>query len=104
MKRWVAVAKTGEVQPGRPKVTQVDALRVAVFQLQDGELRAIEDVCTHDDGPLAEGRVEGEVIECPRHGARFDLKTGEVLCMPAITPVRSFPVRVNGSQIEIECE
>ena len=103
MKRWIAVVKPEDLQPGRPKVVAVDNVRIALVKTQDG-IYAIEDVCTHDGGPLAEGTVEGDEIECPRHGARFSLKTGAVLCMPAIVPVRSFPVRVSGSQVEIEFE
>lgn len=104
MKRWVGVGKSEEIRPGRPKVVQVQGARIAVFQLDDKSLCAVDDLCTHDDGPLAEGKVEGDVIECPRHGARFSLRTGDVLCMPAVTPIRSYPVRVEGGQVEIEFE
>jgi 3-phenylpropionate/trans-cinnamate dioxygenase ferredoxin subunit len=104
MKRWVAAAKADELQAGRPKILEVEGVRIGLFKLGDGTLCAVQDVCTHDDGPLAEGPVEGCEIECPRHGARFDLKTGAALCMPAIAPVRTFPVRSNGGQIEIEFE
>ena len=101
-KRWVQAGKVCELKPGTPKIMDVGTLRVAIFKLEDGGICAIEDVCTHDDGPVAEGLVEGNVIECPRHGARFDIRTGAVLAMPAVTPIRTFPVRVKGSQIEVE--
>lgn len=60
----------------------------------DGSYFAIEDRCTHDDGPLAQGRLARCQVECPRHGARFDMKTGKALTLPAFSPVAAFPVRV----------
>ena len=62
---------------------------------------AIEDVCTHDNGPLAEGYLEGTTIECPRHGARFDITTGKVLSMPAVKNVPRYEVQINGDEIQI---
>ena len=105
-KNWVAVADVKEIVPGSPKVVDLENLRIALFNVEgpEGGLYAIEDVCTHDDGPVAEGTVDGSVIECPRHGAKFDIKTGAVICMPAVTPIRTFPVRVNGEDIEVELE
>ena len=101
---WIAVAKTSELVPNQPKAVTANDVRVALIKTEgaDGGIHAIEDLCTHDDGPLAEGAVEGGAIECPRHGARFDIKTGAALCMPAVTPIRSFPVRVTGDQVEIQ--
>ena len=99
--RWVKAGKVADLSAGVPKVVELENLRVALIKLEDG-IYCIEDICTHDEGPVAEGPVEGEVIECPRHGAKFDIKTGAVVSMPAITPVRTFPVRVQGSEIEID--
>lgn len=103
-KRWAAAGQISEIVPGKPKIQDFGHLRVAIFELEgaDKGYYAIEDVCTHDDGPVAEGPVEGCVIECPRHGAKFDIKTGAVIAMPAITPIRTFPVRVVGPKIEVE--
>ncbi|MGA0025629.1 MAG: non-heme iron oxygenase ferredoxin subunit, partial [Burkholderiales bacterium] len=82
MSEWVDVAAVSELAPGACKVADVDGVAVAVFNV-GGEYFAIEDVCTHDGGPLAEGQVlDTYEIECPRHGARFDMRTGEALCMP----------------------
>jgi 3-phenylpropionate/trans-cinnamate dioxygenase ferredoxin subunit len=78
-------------------------LFVAVFNV-DGRFYAIEDVCTHDDGPLADGELDGYEIECPRHGARFDLRDGRVLSMPAITPVPYYEVRVEGDDILVRVD
>jgi len=73
---------------------------VAVFNL-DGQFYAIEDVCTHDGGELASGTLEGDTIVCPRHGARFSVRTGEVLAPPAYEPVSVFPVRVESGRIQV---
>jgi 3-phenylpropionate/trans-cinnamate dioxygenase ferredoxin subunit len=67
-----------------------------------GTLYAIEDVCTHDGGELDQGELEGERIMCPRHGAYFDVKTGAALTLPAILPVRTFGVRVEGDDVYLE--
>lgn len=98
---FVKVATVGEIPIGGLKEVRLDDRTLAVFHLDDGYY-AIEDVCTHDGGPLAEGILEGDIIECPRHGARFDLKTGAVLSLPAVTPVPTFVVRVEGEEIQIQ--
>jgi len=97
---FVTVAKVGEIPEGGVKVVWLEGQAVAVF-LIDGAYYAIDDVCTHDGGPLAEGTLEGAVIECPRHGARFDVRTGAVLAMPATTPVPTYAVKVDGDQIRV---
>jgi 3-phenylpropionate/trans-cinnamate dioxygenase ferredoxin subunit len=99
--RFVTVAKVGEIPEGGVKVVRLDDREVAVFHLADGYY-AMDDVCTHDGGPLAEGVIDGEVIECPRHGARFDIRTGAVRAMPATLPVPTYPVRVAGGEIQVE--
>jgi 3-phenylpropionate/trans-cinnamate dioxygenase ferredoxin component len=76
---------------------------VVIFNL-GGEYYAIGDVCTHDQGPLGEGEVEDYEIICPRHGARFDIRTGEVLALPAVQDVPTYPVRVNEGMVEIGVE
>ena len=98
-----AAAKAADIAPGQMRIVHAGGVRVALCNV-DGAFYAIEDVCTHDDGPLGEGTLRGEVVECPRHGAQFDVKTGAVVRMPAVTPVRSFPVRVEGGEIFIEAE
>jgi 3-phenylpropionate/trans-cinnamate dioxygenase ferredoxin subunit len=75
-------------------------VQVAVFNL-DGELYAIEDVCTHDGGILTGGPVEGDEIVCPRHGARFSIRTGEALTPPAFEPTATFPLRVENGEIQV---
>jgi 3-phenylpropionate/trans-cinnamate dioxygenase ferredoxin subunit len=98
--RYVTVAKVGEIPEGGVKITRVDDELLAIFHVA-GQYYAINDVCTHDGGPLAEGPLEGHVIECPRHGARFDIRTGAVLCMPATAPVPTHETRVVGDEIQV---
>lgn len=100
MSDWIDVARIEELPPGARKVVNVDGAAVAVFNL-GGEYYAIEDVCTHDGGDLAGGEVEGDAIVCPRHGARFSIRTGEVLAPPAYEPVATFPVRVHNGVIQV---
>ena len=97
---YVTVAQKDELQPGERMVVQVGRRWVAIFNVE-GTLYAIEDVCTHDDGPLAEGELTGCIIECPRHGATFDIRTGKVLSAPALVDVKRFDVRVEGSNIQV---
>lgn len=101
--KWIVVSKLSELAAGKPKVVEADRFRIALCKVEgDAAVYAIEDICTHDDGPLAEGPLDGAEIECPRHGARFDIKTGAVISMPAVTPVRTFKTRVSGQNVEIE--
>ena len=100
MSDWIDVTALAELTPGDRKVVDVDGVMVAVFNL-DGELYAIEDVCTHDGGELASGTVEDGAIVCPRHGARFSIRTGAVLAPPAYEPVAVFPVRVSNGRIQV---
>jgi 3-phenylpropionate/trans-cinnamate dioxygenase ferredoxin subunit len=100
MSDWVSVARVEDLPPGSRKVVDVDGTAVAVFNL-NGEFFAIEDVCTHDGGELASGELDGEEIVCPRHGARFSVRTGEVTAPPAYEPVYVFPVQVEGGVIRV---
>lgn len=103
MSRFVTVAQVSEIGPGEREIFEVDGLYIAVFNV-GGTYYAIEDICTHDDGPLVEGDLDGFEIECPRHGARFDVRTGAVRRMPAVVPVKWFLVRVEGDAIQVEVE
>jgi 3-phenylpropionate/trans-cinnamate dioxygenase ferredoxin subunit len=78
----------------------VEGYYIAIFNV-DGTYYAVEDICTHDDGPLAEGELYGFEIECPRHGARFDIRDGRVLRMPAVIPIQWFPTQVVGEDLLI---
>jgi 3-phenylpropionate/trans-cinnamate dioxygenase ferredoxin subunit len=101
---WTDVCPADELPPGAMKLVpngQFDA--VGVYNC-DGELRAIEDRCSHDDGPLCEGDWEPDecVVTCPRHGARFDLATGRPLSLPAIVPVAVYPVRIEDGIVQVD--
>jgi 3-phenylpropionate/trans-cinnamate dioxygenase ferredoxin subunit len=97
---WIAVAPAASVAPGVYAQVEIDGAIVAVFNVA-GSFYAIEDVCTHDGGELAGGAVEGDVVICPRHGARFCLRTGAALTPPAYEPVRTFETRVNEGVVEV---
>ena len=98
---FTKIGKVGDVPVGTAKVYEVADRAIAVCNV-DGELYAIDDVCTHDEGSLDQGELEGHEIECPRHGARFDVRSGEVTALPAVLPIDTFKVRVQGEDIEIE--
>lgn len=101
MAEFVKVAKASELPPGARKLVDFEEVTVAVFNL-DGQFYCIEDVCTHDGGPVAEGELDGFTIECPRHGALFDIRDGAVLSMPAVVPVPTYKVKVEGDDIFVE--
>jgi 3-phenylpropionate/trans-cinnamate dioxygenase ferredoxin subunit len=97
---FVTVATTEDIPSGDRIVVELGRNWVAIFNV-DGKYYAIEDVCPHDDGPLAEGELVGCVIECPRHGAKFDIRTGQVLAPPALVNVPSYQVRLVSNEIQI---
>jgi 3-phenylpropionate/trans-cinnamate dioxygenase ferredoxin subunit len=95
---WIRVCARSELLPGEHCVVWDGDVAIAVFNI-DGELYAVEDVCTHDGGDLATGELYGYEIECPRHGARFDVRSGAVLCPPAYEPIAKFPLKIEGDSI-----
>lgn len=98
---WIDVGPAADIPPGDYAQVEVDGALVAVFNIL-GDFYAIEDVCTHDGGELAGGALEDHVVICPRHGARFCLRTGAALTPPAYEPVRTFPVRVHGGVVQVK--
>jgi 3-phenylpropionate/trans-cinnamate dioxygenase ferredoxin subunit len=98
-----SVGLPGDVPEGQARVFEAGELRIAICRVA-GRLYAVEDLCTHDGGPLGEGKLHGHDIECPRHGARFDVRDGRVTRMPAAFPVRVFPVHEREGQIVVEVE
>lgn len=100
---YFPLCPTDDLPPGDRLFVEVGEDPVVVFNI-DGEYYAIADVCTHDMSSLGEGDVEGYEVICPRHGARFDLRTGEVLSLPAVQDVPSFPTRVTDGVLEIGIE
>jgi 3-phenylpropionate/trans-cinnamate dioxygenase ferredoxin subunit len=98
----LTVCPVDELAPGDVRIVRAGELAVGVFNL-NGEYFAIEDRCSHDDGPLAEGDFEPDegVVICPRHGSRFDIRTGRALTLPAYVPVETFEVRVVDGVIHV---
>jgi len=100
--RWWPVADEGDVAPGEVHVVHAEGRSFALGRTVDGKWGAIDNVCTHDGGTLGEGELDDRCVECPRHGARFDLRTGEVKALPAVFPVNAYPVRVVNGQVEVD--
>lgn len=100
MKDWIDVAAADALKPGEFEVVESGETLIAVFNV-DGEYCAIEDICTHDGEELTGGPVDGDEIICPRHGARFCLRTGAALTPPAYDDVTVFPVRVENGRIQV---
>ncbi len=100
MSSFKVVAKVSDIAQGRVKVVEVDGKRIALCNV-NGTIYAIDDLCTHDNGPLGEGELFNDQIECPRHGARFDVKTGKVTCFPAVIPVKTYEVRVEEEEVKV---
>lgn len=95
---FVKVASVDQIAPGAALRVEVGDEPVAIFNL-DGEFYAIGDTCTHEEASLSEGDVFGEVVECPLHGAEFDIKTGAARSLPAVTPVSTYPVKIQGDSV-----
>lgn len=100
MAEWIDVARLEELPEDSHQVVDLEDAVVAVFNC-NGQFYAIEDVCTHDGGILTGGPVANCIITCPRHGARFDIRTGAVLSPPAYEPIHCFPVRVQDGIVQV---
>ena len=98
----IDVCPLSELPPGTMKLVHAGLVSVGVYNV-DGELCAIEDRCSHDDGPLVEGDWEPDegIVICPRHGARFDICSGRALSLPAWEPVETYPVRVEDGVVKV---
>jgi 3-phenylpropionate/trans-cinnamate dioxygenase ferredoxin subunit len=97
---FIDVAAESDLPPGERLFVEIDGLPIVVFNIAGGYY-AIGDVCSHDNGPLGDGELDDLQVICPRHGARFDLRTGEVRSLPAIVDIPAYPVRVVDGLIEI---
>jgi 3-phenylpropionate/trans-cinnamate dioxygenase ferredoxin component len=101
----IVVCPLAELGPGQMRLIEHGGRKIGVFNC-DGELHAIEDRCSHDDGPLAEGEFDQATctVECPRHGSLFDLTTGRPKTLPAYAPVQTFPAVVEGDDVILEVD
>jgi 3-phenylpropionate/trans-cinnamate dioxygenase ferredoxin subunit len=105
MTQTLTVCRAEELPEGEMRLVEANGDLIGVFNC-GGELLAIEDRCSHDDGPLAEGEFDADActVECPRHGSLFDLSTGKPKTLPAYVPVRTFEVRVEGDEVKLEID
>lgn len=98
---WITVATTSDLPNGARRIVEIDGQPIAVFNIAN-QYFAIADVCSHDDGPVAEGElVDDYEIECPRHGAHFDVRSGQVLSFPAIVDIPTYKVRVEDGEVQV---
>ncbi len=102
MPKWIKVADVEEFED-EATIFEYEGNPIAIFKLEDG-FYAIDDTCSHAEASLSEGEVEDHEIECPLHGAVFDLKTGNNLSLPAVVPVKSYPVKIEDNQLYIQVE
>lgn len=97
---FVDIAPASELPNGERLFVEIEGKSIVIFNIAD-QFFAIADICTHDDGPLGDGDLEGYNIVCPRHGAEFDVRTGKVMQMPAVVDVPAYPVKVVDGMIQI---
>ncbi len=100
MAEWIEAATRQELPNGGRKQVSIANRAIVVFNI-DGSYYAIDDVCTHDGGPVGDGELLGDQIMCPRHGARFDVRTGKALCMPAFEPIAVHSVELRGDSVVV---
>ncbi|MGD8623680.1 MAG: non-heme iron oxygenase ferredoxin subunit [Anaerolineae bacterium] len=94
-------ANVRDILPGRVQVVEVEGEEIALCNV-GGEFFAVANLCTHDDGPLGEGQVMDHQVECPRHGARFDVRSGQVKALPAVQPIPTYEVKVEGDEVFVD--
>jgi len=98
--QFYKITSISEFPDGERLFLQINGQPIVIFSL-NGEYFATSDECSHDGGPVGDGQIEGFEIICPRHGARFDIRTGKVTRLPAVEPISSYPVRVVDGQLEV---
>jgi len=98
--RYFRIAKAADVPDGERLFFELEGKPIVLFSMK-GEYLALADQCSHDEGPVGEGELDGEEIICPRHGARFDIRTGKVLSFPAVKDIPVYPVRVKDEYLEV---
>ena len=105
MSETIDICPIEELPPGEHRLVTWEDLEIGIFNCE-GELLAIEDRCSHDDGDLMEGDVDEDncTVECPRHGSEFDLRTGKPLNLPAYVPIETYPVTIEGGVIKVEVD
>ncbi len=99
--QWIKVAFVEDVEPGTGFQVEIDDVPVALWNVE-GDFYATSDTCSHEEATLTEGDLWDNLIECPLHGAQFDVRTGEPRTLPAVLPIATYPVRVDGDALYIE--
>lgn len=99
---FVTVGSTSDIAVGEVKAFEVNGRGIVVANVDGRHFYALDDLCTHDNGPLGEGALVDDTVECPRHGARFDAATGRVKALPAVRPVKTYPVEVEGNDVRVD--
>ena len=94
--------KLSELKPRVAKTIEVNDRFVVLVKLADGKIYCVEDLCTHDGSTLGDGELDGDCLVCPRHGAKFDVKTGDAMCMPATEPTLSHEVRIENDEVFVQ--
>lgn len=100
MAEFVRVAAAADVPPGGAAMATVDGRTIAVFNVE-GTFYAVDDSCTHEYASLSQGARSGEIVTCPKHGSRFNVRTGRVLSLPAVVPLNTYPVKVEDGQVYV---
>ncbi len=100
MSEFKTVANTGDLAPGEMMMVRVGRKRVAIYNV-DGEFFATDDTCTHEEASLSEGVLYDDIVECPLHGAAFNVRTGEVEAFPAVVPLQTYELQVVGDEIQV---
>jgi len=96
--KYYSITHQDEISSGERLFVEIDGQAIVIVNI-DGEIYAIADRCSHDDGPLGDGEIVNHIIKCPRHGATFDIKTGKVLSLPAIVDIPVYPVKIVKGEI-----
>ncbi len=100
MEDFIKVAEVGDINEGGAKQIDLNGTKIALFNVDNGYY-AIGDTCSHEKASLSHGEIDGNVVSCPRHGARFNIKTGAVMSLPAMFPVKTHKVKVEGNDIKV---
>jgi 3-phenylpropionate/trans-cinnamate dioxygenase ferredoxin component len=98
---WMRAAKVSNIAPDTAHRVEIGDAAIAIWNVE-GQFYATDDECTHEETSLSEGDVWGGVVECPLHGAQFDVRTGDVLSLPAVFPLKTYPVKVEGDQVYVQ--
>lgn len=103
MAEWVHIASVQDIEEGRPYLVALDDRDLTLYRIGT-QVWVTDDACTHAEASLAEGHLEGCVIQCPRHGGAFDVKTGKPVRMPAVRPLTTYPVRINDNDVYVSLD